>query len=132
MDNLDKLQDAVARYVGHKLEDKYSFKHWLKTRELAATGERAQTLALWDIFGSNLKPKLVMVVLASEEDWTPCLSLYLSFKVTKHHSLTLAVLLQRHDVAWVRVQSIPDLPADFDYEGAFDKRVVMLSALASL
>jgi len=129
MDNLDKLQDAVARYVGQKLEDWYSFKHWLVTKETAATGDRAKTLALWDVFGSNLKPKLVMVVQASEEDWTPCLSLYLSFRVTHSEVLTLAVLLQKDKVGHVRVHSLPDLPIDFDYCLAFDKRVIAWNAL---
>ena len=129
MDNLDILQDKVSAYIAQTLEDTYSFEFWLKTYQLERSGERDAMLAMWKIFGSNLQPKLVFVVGGSTEDWTPCLSLYLAFRVTQSEVLTLAVLLQRDKVGYVRVHSLPNLPVDFDYCLAFDKRVIAWNAL---
>ena len=129
MDNLDILQNKVSDYIAQKLVDTYSIDFWLKTYQLERSGERDAILSMWEIFGSNLKPKLVFVVDGSTEDWTPCLSLYLSFRVTQSEVLTLAVLLQRDKVGYVRVHSLPNLPVDFDYCLAFDKRVVAWNAL---
>jgi hypothetical protein len=129
MDNLDVLQDKVSDYIAQTLMDTYSFDFWLKTYQLERSGERDAILSMWDVFGSNLKPKLVFVVDGSTEDWTPCLSLYLSFRVTQSEILTLAALLQRDKVGYVRIHGLPNLPVDFDYCLAFDKRVIAWNAL---
>jgi hypothetical protein len=129
MDNIEKFQEVVSQYISQKISDWYSFEHWLETREAALRGDRQALLKLWDIFGRNLRPKLVMTVKASDEDWTPSTSLFLSFRATATQVVTIWVLLHKDEVAFVQLQSQGGLPDDFDYERAFDKRVVMLNAL---
>jgi hypothetical protein len=130
MDNIEALQAYVEKYLENELKSFYDIKFWMKSLTLEVTGKRNEVNELWNKFGPNLTPKLINVVLASEEPWTPCVNAYYTFHVTKDISIQISALLQKDKVAYVRTTGTDELPNDFDYVKAFEQRVPLMNALS--
>lgn len=130
MNNLEDLQKFVRDYLEDELSKFYDFDFWKNTFAHQTLQEESNILKQWDRFGKNLKPKLVSVVSGSNEDWTPCISLWLDFQVSKDQVMVLVALLQKSKVSYVRIQSQPNLPRQFDYVKAFEHRVKFLNPLS--
>ena len=134
MENIAKLQDYICEYFDKELSEFYSFAVWKDILvALRQAPKNAAAYKVFDRYGDAFKVRQMFVdVRASNEDWTPTLSIEYDWK-TKEGNVGVRMIVVKDKVLYAQLLDMFDvvdkLGEDFDYVREFEKTVVLMKAL---